>query len=364
MLAEKCNEFNVPMWVATLDFKKAFDSVDHTCIWASLSAHGVPAIYINLLSKLYQGQRATVKCDVDSREFLIRKGTKQGDPISPLIFNAVLECVMRNVKAKWTRKQYGLQLGHIPETLLSNLRFADDILLIGRSLPQLKKMIADVVLEARRVGLELHPQKTKIQHNNIGYGSRVRSATINGMVIEMMDPSDSNMYLGRALCLTNVHDVELRHRLQKAWGKFAIFKNELTNKDVPFPLRLRLFHAVVTPTVLYGSSSWVMTHARTEELNSVQMRMLRSMLGRKRQIEISGELETWVSWLRRTTHDVRQAMSTCGMPSWDDARKARLQSWKQRLSHMMPQRWAKRALAWCPNGFRQRGHPCARWADQ
>ena len=29
LFAEKCNEFNIPMWVATLDFKKAFDSITH-----------------------------------------------------------------------------------------------------------------------------------------------------------------------------------------------------------------------------------------------------------------------------------------------------------------------------------------------
>ena len=94
MLTEKCNEFNMPLWVATLDFKKAFDSISHARIWESLREHEVPTAYIDVLSRLYHEQCATVKCDTTSRQFHIGKGTKQGDPISPFIFNAVLEQVM------------------------------------------------------------------------------------------------------------------------------------------------------------------------------------------------------------------------------------------------------------------------------
>ena len=104
ILAEKCNEFNLPLWVATLDFKKAFDSIHHSSIWDALLAHGVPHAYIRILSNLYQGQRASIHADEKSREFPILRGTKQGDPISSFISNAVLEEVMRKVKTKCATK--------------------------------------------------------------------------------------------------------------------------------------------------------------------------------------------------------------------------------------------------------------------
>ena len=96
---------------------------------------------------------------------------------------------------------------------MTNLRFVDDIVLIGRSLPQAKKMIADVKSAGAEVGLELHPAKTNIQHNNIGYGSRVRSANIDVMEVEVLELGATTMYLGRSLSLTDVHDSELRHRI-------------------------------------------------------------------------------------------------------------------------------------------------------
>ena len=41
------------MWVAAIDFKKAFDSIQHEAIWKSLRNHSVSEQYISLLKKLY-----------------------------------------------------------------------------------------------------------------------------------------------------------------------------------------------------------------------------------------------------------------------------------------------------------------------
>ena len=121
----------MPLWTITVDFKKAFDTVNHLCIWTALAEQGVPHTYIDVLRRLYTGQTGKVKCDRLSKAFDIQRGTRQGDPISPVLFNACLEHIMRKLKKKWLSKSWGLQVGR-SEPLL-NLRFADDLLLIGRS---------------------------------------------------------------------------------------------------------------------------------------------------------------------------------------------------------------------------------------
>ena len=153
-----------------------------------------------MLQRLYEGQEAKVKTDASSNWFMIQRGTKQGDPISAIIFNAVVEHFMKILKAKWGKKKFGVQVDqHTDNDFVTNLRYADDILLTARSLPQIKKMINEVAIEAGKVGLKLHPDKTKILHNNTGYGSRVRSARCGEMTIEVMDLHDSTTYLGSAM---------------------------------------------------------------------------------------------------------------------------------------------------------------------
>ena len=134
-----------------------------------------------------------------------------------------------------------MQVGYTSDTTLTNLRFADDILLVGKSLPQIKKMTADVANESAEVGLALHPDKTKTMHNNIGYGSGVTNANINGMSIEVLQHGEFTMYLGRALCLPDSHEVELHHRMRKAWAKFGILKHELIDKNNSFAFALQAF---------------------------------------------------------------------------------------------------------------------------
>ena len=91
---EKAKEFNIDVWAAAVDFEKAFDSVNHTAIWNALREQGVPEPYVQVLKRLYTRQTGQVVSDCHSRTFVLGRGTKQGDPMSSTIFNAVLESLM------------------------------------------------------------------------------------------------------------------------------------------------------------------------------------------------------------------------------------------------------------------------------
>ena len=128
-LIEKMTEFNCPIWICAIDFRKAFDTVEHLSLWESLFEQGVPVTYIHLMATLYKGQSGRVCADKTSKAFSIGRGTKQGDPLSPTLFNAVLEKALKNVVEKWKGRGWGVRLGSYPGDVLCNLRFADDILL-------------------------------------------------------------------------------------------------------------------------------------------------------------------------------------------------------------------------------------------
>ena len=222
-------------------------------------------------------------------------------------------------------------------------------------------MLTDVVEASAEVGLALHPEKTKIQHNNIGYGSRVKKAVIKGMEVEVLPPEEYTMYLGKALNLTNVHDVELKNRVKKAWAKFGIFKAELTDQKVPLRLRMKLFAAVVTPSILYGSSSWAVTESRQKLLRTTQTKMIRCILRTPRKVDILGQLEAWPEWVQRATHLARERMQAYGVQDWALIQQERKSSWHSKVKNMDNERWAKKTMQWEPKGFRSQGRPRTRW---
>eukprot|EP00973_Karenia_brevis_P027365 3772888-Karenia_brevis.AAC.1 len=73
-------------------------------------------------------------------------------------------------------------------------------------------------MATRKVGLEIHPEKTKVLTNS----SRQQGGHIEipGGRVKVLVQEEGTDYLGRKLCLTELHDIELEARLDKAWGKF------------------------------------------------------------------------------------------------------------------------------------------------
>jgi hypothetical protein len=204
---------------------------------------------VELLQRLHEGQQATVQTDQRSNPFPIQRGTKQGDPISPILFNAVVELFMARLKKTWGAKKYGMKVDSFADKdHVTNLKYADDILLIATSLPQIKWMLGDVAKEAARVGLQLHPDKTKILRNNIGCGSRVREAKCGDVLIEVLDCNSQAQYLGRTSRMTTMDDEEIMSRISEAWAKYGVCKGELNDSHVPLKLRIKLFNAVITPS--------------------------------------------------------------------------------------------------------------------
>eukprot|EP00959_Pyramimonas_sp_CCMP1952_P268714 5618338-Pyramimonas_sp.AAC.1 len=62
-LQEKCYERQQNLWISTIDFKKAFDCVDHECMWRALARQGVSDGCIRLLRLLCSDQSARVRTD-------------------------------------------------------------------------------------------------------------------------------------------------------------------------------------------------------------------------------------------------------------------------------------------------------------
>ena len=178
------------------------------------------------------------------------------------------------------------------------------------------------------------------------------------------------------------------------------YKSELTQKHYSLSDRLRLFEAVVTPTVLYGSEAWTMTAEMFKLLRTTQRRMLRMVLGQgRRRTERTHEreeddhksddsegnsasiqeaeedgLETWVDWIRRVTHSVENNLKKLKIKPWiEQARKRKWRFAAELYSGGGEQKWTHLALRWNPQvhsdalrptARRKPTRPNMRWTDE
>ena len=87
-----------------------------------------------LLRRLYAEQKGTVSTDTESDMFEKKKITKQGDPLSSLLFNTVLQMALKDDVKRWQKSEcMGIRLGDHESYCLTNLRFADDVFLFSTS---------------------------------------------------------------------------------------------------------------------------------------------------------------------------------------------------------------------------------------
>ena len=150
--------------------------------------------------------------------------------------------------AKKKNKTWGIQLGHTKESTLSNLRFADDVLLIATTLPQLTKLLASLSTAAKKRGLELHLDKTKIFSNAVRRTGRGKDAQVqvDNMSIQILPYEDSTKYLGRATSFHDPNATEVANRISSAWRNFMVYEMALTSKHYPLKSRVRSIEGVVT----------------------------------------------------------------------------------------------------------------------
>ena len=121
-------------------FKKQYDYVDHNKLWKILKEMGVPDHLTCLLRNLYGGQEAKVRIGHGTTDwFQIGKGVHHGCISSPCLFNLYAEYIMRN--AGLEEAQAGIK---IARRNISNLRYADDTMLMEESKEELKSLLMKV----------------------------------------------------------------------------------------------------------------------------------------------------------------------------------------------------------------------------
>jgi hypothetical protein len=99
-----------------------------------------------------------------SEGFLIQNGLKQGDALSPLLFNFDLEYAIMKVQ----ENQVGLKLNETHQLLA----YAGDLNLMGGNIDSIKKNTETLISASMEAGLEISIQKTKYmplsRHQNVG----------------------------------------------------------------------------------------------------------------------------------------------------------------------------------------------------
>ena len=78
--------------IISIDAEKAFDKIQHPFMIKALQKMGIEGTYLNIIKAIYDKPTASIILNGEKlKAFPLRSGTRQGCPLSPLLFNIVLE---------------------------------------------------------------------------------------------------------------------------------------------------------------------------------------------------------------------------------------------------------------------------------
>ena len=99
---------------------------------------------------------------------------------------------------------------------ITNTRYADDILLYAKSLPEFQSMAELLIEELSHVGLQLNASKSKIFRSTYQDGDyNLDFVDVAGEMVEVLQSNQWHRYLGRRLCLSSADRCSIEFKYRK-----------------------------------------------------------------------------------------------------------------------------------------------------
>ena len=143
-----------PLAMVFIDLAKAFDSVSHKHIKAVLEERSVDPLMVKLIMDCYREIGTCVRTSRGfTRRINMKVGVKQGDPLSPLLFNLAIDPLINSLEASGNGYK-------ISKDKIAVLAYADDLVLVSDSWEGMNRNMAILESFSSLTGLQVNPTKS------------------------------------------------------------------------------------------------------------------------------------------------------------------------------------------------------------
>ena len=189
---------------------------------------------------------------------------------------------MREALDKWDK---GIGIGG---RKVSNLRYADDTILIAGNREDLIELIEKVKSSSEKAGLYLNVKKTKVMATG-----ELDSIIVDDVNIEVVERF---VFLGALITSDGQIDMELRRRISMGKSAMGSLRKIFKDRDLRLATKVKIVQTLIFPIILYGAETWTLEKKERAKIDAFEMWCWRNLLGvtyidRKTNIEIIASIK-------------------------------------------------------------------------
>ncbi|KAI5752610.1 hypothetical protein M8J77_018598 [Diaphorina citri] len=272
ILLEKAVEMKKDVFLAFVDFQKAFDNIKHPILIKILEDLKIPSAEIRLIECLYWNQKGKVRTkEGTSSAFEVKKGVRQGCIISPILFNIFVEQIVNETL-------HDIDIGFkIGEDRINNLRYADDTLLVTESVDDLTYLLTKLFEVCEKYGMKINMKKTQVMHVS---KKKIEEQIMNMNVAikgEKLEEVQQYKYLGARITSDGRCTTEINIRAGIAKQAFWKHKN-LFRSGVKLETKLKILKTYVFSILTYGCESWTLNERQEKKITAFEFWCYRRIL--------------------------------------------------------------------------------------
>jgi mannosylglycoprotein endo-beta-mannosidase len=231
-----------------LDFEKAFDTIEHSAILSVMQHMGFPPKWIEWVQMVFSTASSAVLLNgVPGNSFKCRRGVRQGDPLSPLLFVLGAELLQRIINKAFHQGLLSKPIDESSGDGFPIIQYADDtLILLKASQKEVFYFKAILNMFAQSTGLKVNYNKSNLYPLNMSQDKADLLASILGCKIGSLPFT----YLGLPLGTTRPRVVDfapLVDRVERRLTASSIF--------LPQGGRLTLINSVLSSIPTYYMSS-------------------------------------------------------------------------------------------------------------
>jgi hypothetical protein len=255
--------------VVSLDIRKAFDTVSHHSISRSMRRFRVHKILRQYIMSTFTSTTTIKVGEGQTRPLKILRGVRQGDPLSPLLFNMVMDELLESLNSNFSG-------GSLPNgAKCAAMAFADDIIMLSDHEVEVPLMLRTVEEFLRERGMSVNPAKCRTLVTGVVAGRtvpRTKRSTykINNSPIPVVTIADTFKYLGHGFGYSGVGKPSLRN--------LTVWLENLGRAPLKPDQKLTMVKTYVIPRLLYGFQNPKVTTKALREADRLIRKFIKTSL--------------------------------------------------------------------------------------